>query len=35
VIDFTDGTFHPGDLVQIDIIDTTTKVVISRHSHRA
>lgn len=35
VIDFTDGTFHPGDLVQIDVIDTSTDRVISRHSHRA
>ncbi len=34
-IDFTDGTFHPGDLVQIDIIDKSTNTIISRHAFRA
>lgn len=30
-IDFTDGTFQPGDSVQIDIVDKSTNQVISRH----
>ena len=30
-IDFSDGTFHPGDRVQMDIIDKVTNVTISRH----
>lgn len=30
-IDFTDGTFHPGDQVQVDIIDKISDLVISRH----
>jgi len=33
-IDLTDGTFRPGDSVQLDIIDNSTKTVISRHSYR-
>lgn len=33
-IDFSDGTFHPGDLVQIDVIDKTTDVTLSRHEFR-
>ena len=33
-IDFSDGTFHPGDLVQIDIIDKVTGLTISRHEFR-
>ena len=33
-IDFSDGTFHPGDLVQIDIIDKSSNIIISRHSFR-
>ena len=33
-IDFTDGTFRPGDSVQVDIIDSTTSQIISRHSYR-
>lgn len=35
VIDFTDGTFHQGDHVQVDIIDAITNMVISRHCHTA
>jgi succinyl-CoA synthetase alpha subunit len=35
VIDFTDGTFRPGDLVQVDVIDTTTNRTISRHRFTA
>ncbi len=31
VIDFTDGTFHRGDQVQVDIIDKISDLVISRH----
>jgi len=30
-IDLTDGTFHPGDLAQIDIIDKNADEIISRH----
>jgi len=33
-IDLNDGTFHPGDTAQIDIIDKSTNQVISRHSYR-
>jgi hypothetical protein len=33
-IDFSDGTFHPGDLVQIDVIDKITNITISRHAFR-
>ena len=33
-IDFADGTFHPGDLVQIDIIDKVTNTTLSRHAFR-
>jgi hypothetical protein len=33
-IDLKDGTFHPGDTAQIDIIDKSTNQVISRHSYR-
>jgi len=32
-IDLNDGTFHPGDTAQIDIIDKSTNQVISRHSY--
>jgi hypothetical protein len=35
VIDFTDGTFRPGDLVQVDIVDTATQRTISRHRYTA
>jgi len=30
-IDFSDGTFLPGDIVQMDIIDKGTNITISRH----
>jgi len=33
-IDFSDGTFHPGDSVRVDIIDKSTNQVISRHIYR-
>jgi hypothetical protein len=33
-IDFSDGTFHPGDQVQIDVIDKVTNTTISRHAFR-
>jgi hypothetical protein len=33
-IDFSDGTFHPGDIVQVDVIDKVTEVIISRHTFR-
>ncbi|OPY37694.1 MAG: hypothetical protein A4E35_01123 [Methanoregula sp. PtaU1.Bin051] len=33
-IDLTDGTFHPGDEVQIDIIDKSSNQIISRHKYR-
>jgi len=32
-IDFTDGTFRPGDSIQMDIIDKNTNSVISRHTY--
>jgi len=35
VIDFTDGTFRPGDLVQVDIIDAISNRTISRHRYTA
>jgi hypothetical protein len=33
-IDFSDGTFRPGDTVQVDIIDKSTIQILSRHSFR-
>ena len=33
-IDFSDGTFHPGDKIQIDIIDKVAKRTISRHLYK-
>jgi hypothetical protein len=33
-LDFSDGTFHPGDVVQIDVIDKVTDKTISRHTFR-
>ena len=33
-IDFSDGTFHPGDSIQMDIIDTVTNSTISRHFYK-
>jgi hypothetical protein len=30
-IDFTDGTFHPGDRVQVDIFNKNGNEIISRH----
>lgn len=33
-IDLTDGTFRPGDVAQLDIIDKSTGEVISRHVYR-
>jgi len=35
IIDFTDGTFHPGDRVRMDVIDKPTGWVISSHSYTA
>jgi hypothetical protein len=34
-IDFNDRTFHPGDSVQLEVFDNTTKQIISRHSYSA
>ncbi|MFA5213135.1 MAG: hypothetical protein WC406_07365 [Methanoregula sp.] len=34
-LDFSDRTFHPGDLVMAEIYDTTTDLIVSRHSFRA
>jgi hypothetical protein len=34
-LNFSDKTFHPGDLVMAEIYDTTTDLIISRHSFRA
>jgi hypothetical protein len=33
-IDFSDGTFHPGDSIQMDIIDKETNSTISRHFYK-
>jgi flagellin-like protein len=33
-IDITDGTFHPGDTVQLDIIEKPANQVISRHVYK-
>jgi hypothetical protein len=35
LIDFTDGTFRPGDRVRMDVIDKPTGSVVSRHSYTA
>jgi hypothetical protein len=32
-IDFSDGTFHPGDIVQFDVYDKTTDQLISRDTY--
>ncbi|MGB7788574.1 type IV pilin [Methanoregula sp.] len=32
-IDYSDGTFHPGDIVQFDVYDRTTDQVISRDTY--
>lgn len=32
-IDFTDGTFHPGDKVRVDISDKNSGIIISRHEY--
>ena len=34
-IDYNDGTFHPGDMVTIEVYDNTTKVILSRDSYTA
>ena len=34
-LDFSDGTFRPDDMVMAEIYDTTTGLIISRHSFRA
>jgi len=34
-IDFNDNTFRPGDIVQLEIFDNTTKQIISRHTYKA
>jgi hypothetical protein len=33
-IDFSDGTFRPGDNIQMDIIDKVTNMTISRHRYK-
>jgi len=35
VIDFNDHTFRPGDTVQLEVFDNTTKQIISRHTYKA
>jgi len=35
VLDFTDGTFHPGDFVSAEIYDIPTNLLISRHTYKA
>jgi hypothetical protein len=34
-IEFSHGTFHPGDSVTVEMYDNTTKHIISRHTYRA
>jgi hypothetical protein len=34
-LDFTDSTFHPDEMVRVEIYDTQTGKIISRHSYRA
>lgn len=34
-IDFTDGTFHPGDLITVEIYQRPKSILISRHSRSA
>jgi hypothetical protein len=34
-IDFSDGTFHPGDTIRVDIYSKTTNRLISRYSYIA
>jgi hypothetical protein len=34
-LDFTDGTFHPGDIISAEIYDLTTNLLISRHNYKA
>jgi len=34
-IDFTDGTFRPGDRVRVDVIEKSTGNVVSRHTFTA
>jgi hypothetical protein len=34
-IEFSHGTFHPGDSVTFEVYDNTTKHIISRHTYRA
>jgi len=35
VIDFTDGTFHPGDRVRMDVFYKPTGALVSSHAHTA
>jgi len=35
LIDFKDGTFHPGQVVRVDVLDTRTDCVISRDYYRS
>jgi len=34
-IDYKDGTFHPGDMVTIEVYDNTTKQILSRDMYKA
>lgn len=34
-IDFTDKTFHPGDVVTFEVYDAVTQQIISRHTYTA
>ncbi len=34
-IDYSHDTFHPGDMVKIEVYDTPTQQIISRHTYRA
>ncbi len=35
IIDFTDGTFHPGDRVRMDVFSRSTGALVSSHAHTA
>lgn len=35
LIDFTDGTFYPGDRIMMEVIDKPTGLIVSSHSYTA
>ena len=34
-IDYTDGTFRPGDVITFEVYDNSTKQILSRHTYTA